>query len=117
MFTYNLSDTEYLGFKTQKDYFELYSGHEGGGEPTKIATFRGGKWKWESFEQQKLFWHLYDLFAECFGKAIKAYNRSLKEKPALYEFQCVRRRFSIKVTKLKRNWDNWFYGLYPTRNF
>jgi len=117
MFIYSLSETEYLGFKTQNNSFELYSGYEGGGEPTKIAMFKGGKWFWDSFEQKKLFWHLYNLFADNFGKAIKSYNRSLKEKPSLYEFSCVRRRFSIRVTKLKRNWENWFYSLHPTRNY
>ena len=115
MFSYNLSDTEYLVFKTQPNQFELYSGHEGGGEVTKLATFKGGKWYWDSFEQKKVFWHLYELFSGQFGKAVKSYQRSLKEKPALYEFSCVRRKFSIKVTKLKRGWSNWFFGLYPTR--
>lgn len=115
MFVYNLSETEYLGFKTQNNYFELYSGHEGGGEPTKIAIFKGGKWVWESFEQKKLFWKLYQMFSENFGKAIAVYKRSLKEKPALYEFSCVRRKFSLRITRLKRGWEKWFYGLYPTR--
>jgi len=117
MFTYNLSDTEYLVFKTQQNHFEVFSGHEGGGETTKLGTFRGGKWIWDSFDQYKMFWKLYNLFTEQFGKALKAYNRSLKEKPKMYEFYCVRRRFSIKVTKIKRGWENWFYGLYPTRNY
>jgi hypothetical protein len=116
-FSYNLSDTEYLVFKTHQNYFELFSGYEGGGEIVKIATFKGGKWIWDSFDQQKMFWNLYEIFFPQFGKAIKSYNRSLKEKPSLYEFSCVRRRFSIKVTKLKRGWSNWFYGLHPTRNY
>jgi hypothetical protein len=115
-FQYNLSETEYLVFKTHQDHFELFSGHEGGGQVTKIATFKGGKWGWDSFEQQKLFWHLFDLFALQFGKAIKSYNRSLKEKPSLYEFSCVRRRFSLKVTKLKHNWSNWFYDTFYVNN-
>jgi hypothetical protein len=104
-------------FKTFHDKFELYSGYEGGGEQTKIATFQSGKWSWSGFEQHKMFWSLYKSFTEEFGKAVKMYNRSLKEKPSLYEFSCVRRRFSIKVTKLKRGWENWFYGLYPQRTF
>jgi hypothetical protein len=115
-FIYNLSQTEYLRFKTQPNSFELYSGHEGGAEPTKIASFKGGKWQWESFDQQKLFWSLYKLFTSEFGRAIKAYNRSLKEKPALYEFQCVRKKFSLKVTRIKRGWGNWFYDTFYTRN-
>jgi hypothetical protein len=40
----------------------------------------------------------------------------LKEKPALYEFSCVRRRFSLKVTKLKHNWSNWFYDTFYVNN-
>lgn len=117
MFTYNLSETEYLVFKPQIDHFELYSGHEAGGELTKLATFRGGKWIWDSFDQYKMFWKIYSLFTEQFGKAVKAYNRSLKEKPKMYEFSCVRRKFSIRITKLKRGWENWFYGLHPTRSY
>ena len=117
MFTYSLSETEYLVFKTQHEHFELYSGHEAGGELTKLATFRGGKWIWDSFEQYKMYWKLYSLFTEQFGKAVRAYNRSLKEKPKMYEFSCVRRKFSIRVTKLKRGWSNWFYGLHPTRSY
>jgi hypothetical protein len=115
MFTYNLSDTEYLVFKTQQNHFELYSGHEAGGEPTKLAVFRGGKWVWDSYEQHKMFWHLYELFTDQFGRAVKAYNRSLKEKPKMYEFYCVRRKFSLKITRLKRNYTNWFFSLYPSR--
>ena len=41
-FTYNLSETEYLVFKTQMSHFELYSGHEAAGELKKIANYKGG---------------------------------------------------------------------------
>ena len=112
MFTYNLSETEYLVFKPQIDHFELYSGHEAGGDLKKIATYKGGKWKFDSFDQEKLFWFLFDLFKADFGKALKQYIRSLNEKPSTYVITCAKRRFDIKVHKLKRNWDNWFYGLY-----
>lgn len=115
MFTYNLSETEYLVFKTHQDHFELLSGHEGGSDAKKIASYRGGRWMFESYEQKKLFWFLYNIFKDDFGKAFKAYRISLKEKPALYEFSCVRRRFSIKVTKMKRDWNNWFYSTFYRR--
>ena len=110
-FTYNLSETEYLVFKTQRDYFELFSGHEAS-ELKKIASFKGGKWKFDSFEQKKLFWFLYSIFKADFGKALKQYIRSTNEKPKTYVIQCAKRRFDIKIQKMKRNWDNWFYGLY-----
>jgi len=114
-FSYNLSETEYLIFCTQNNTFDLYSTHEGSTNKTKIGTFKAGKWLWEDFQQQQLFWRLYSIYRDNFGKAIRAYNRSLKEKPQMYEFQCVRRKFSIKVTKLKRGWNNWFWGLYKMR--
>jgi len=116
-FTYNLSETEYLVFKQQLNYFELFSGHEGGGELKKIANYRGGKWFWDSFEQKKLFWFLFSMFKADFGKALKQYIRSLSEKPKTYVIKCAKRRFDIKVQRMKRNWENWFYGLYPTRNY
>lgn len=116
MFTYNLSDTEYLVFKTQRDCFEVFSAHEGGGaDMKKIATYQGGRWLFESFEQQKMFWFLFNMFKYQFGKAMKAYSRSLVEKPQTYVFTCAKRRFDIKVQKIKRGWDNWFYGLYSKR--
>lgn len=114
-FTYNLSQTEYLVFKTRRGCFEVYSGHEAGGEAKKIATYKSGRWTWETFEEKRLFWNLYKLFPFTFSKAIKAYTRSLKERPALYEFSCIRRKFTVKVTKLKRGWDSWFYNIYKSR--
>ena len=117
MFSYNLSDTEFIFFCTRRDCFEVFSGHEGSSERIKIATFKSGRWKFDDFQQQQVFWKLFSLYKNQIYKALKSYNRSLKEKPAMYEFQCVRRQFSIKITKLKRSWRDWFYGLYPTRNF
>jgi len=116
-FVYNLSDTEYLVFKSQRECFELYSGHEGGGELKKIANYKGGKWFFDSFEQKKLFWFLFSMFKADFGKALKKYSRSLDEKPKTYVIKCAKRRFDIKVQKMKRSWNDWFYGLYPTRNY
>jgi hypothetical protein len=115
-FNYNISQTEYLHFKTQPNCFELYSGHEAGGQPQKLASHKGGKWVFDDFNQKRLFFTLFDLYRNEFFKAFKSYQRSLMEKPALYEFKCVRRRFSIKVTKLKRGWSNWFVDMfYPSR--
>jgi len=115
MFTYNLSETEYLTFHTHRDCLEIYSGHDGATIKTKIATYRAGKWEFDDYKQQKLFWFLFGIYKSEFGKAFKMYIRTLKEKPQMYEFSCVRRRISIKVTKLKRNWENWFYGLHKMR--
>jgi len=117
MFTYNLSETEYLAFNQTREGIELFSSAEGSPEKKKIAVFKAGKWIFESYEQRKLFWFLFNLYKVQFGKGFKAFLKSSKEKPSMYEFKCVRRRISIKITRLKRNWDNWFYGLYPTRNF
>ena len=116
-FVYNLSDTEYLVFKSQRECFELYSGHEGGGELKKIANYKGGKWFFDSFEQKKLFWFLFSMFKVDFGRALKKYSKSLDEKPKTYVIKCAKRRFDIKVQKMKRSWNDWFYGLYPTRNY
>jgi hypothetical protein len=115
MFVYNLSETEYLTFKTQRDHFELYSGHEAGGDLKRIAIYRGGKWLFESYDQQKLFWFLFNMFKKQFGKAMKAYVRSLNEKPKTYVIICAKRRIDIKVQKLKRDWDNWFYNFFYSR--
>jgi hypothetical protein len=114
-FTYNLSDTEYLVFKTQRDDFELYSGHDGTSVNTKIATYKNNKWNFEDYHQQKLFWFLFNIYKNDFGKAFRQYTRSLNEKPKTYVIECAARRFNIKVTKLKRNITNKFFNLYPTR--
>ena len=111
-FIYDLSSTEYLVFKSNRDGFELFSGHEGSTSWEKIATYQCGRWKWDGFNERKLFWFLYSIYKNQFGKALKSYMRSLKEKPATWELSCVRRRFSIKVTKLKRDWNDWFYDTF-----
>lgn len=110
-FIYNLSETEYLVFKSNHNYFEVYSGHEAT-ELKKIANYKGGKWMFDSYDQKKLFWFLYSIFKDDFGKALKQYIRSLNEKPKTYMIVCAKRRFDIKIQKMKRNWDNWFYSLY-----
>lgn len=112
MFTYHLSETEYLVFKTYNNYFELFSGHEGGAELKKIANYKGGKWNFDSYDQQKLFWFLFTMFKADFGKAIRRFSKSLDERPKTYVFVCAKRRFDVKVQKMKRGWNNWFYNLY-----
>jgi hypothetical protein len=114
-FIYNLSDTEYLVFKTQRDCFELYSGHEGTSNNTKIATYKGGEWVFSDYNEKKLFWFLFSIYKNDFGKALKQYIRSLNEKPKIYVIECAARRFNIKITKIKRNISNKFYNLYPTK--
>jgi hypothetical protein len=112
LMSYNLSDTESLLFRTNRDCFEVFSLHEGAADKTKIATYKGGKWVFDDFNQQKFFWLLYDRYKVQFGKAFKAYNRSLQEKPQTYIITCAKRRFDIKVTKMKRNMWDWFYGTF-----
>ena len=111
-FIYNLSETEYLVFKSQRDYFELFSGHEGSSVNSKLATYRGCKWYFEDFHQQKLFWFLFNIYKKDFGKALKQYIRSLNEKPKTYMVTCAKRRVDIKITKMKRNVWDWFYGTF-----
>ena len=114
-FTYNLSETEYLVFKPNHNYFELYSGHEAGSDLKKIANYKGGKWVFDGYEQKKLFWFLYSIYKNDFGKALKQYIRSLDEKPKTYVVICAKRRFDIKIHKFKRSWDNWFYSTFYSR--
>lgn len=113
-FSYSIAETECLVFKTELDHFHLYSKHESTSE-SHIATYKGGKWIFENMQQRQFFFLLFKQYKVQFGKAVKAYNRSLKEKPRLYEFRCLRSRFSLKVGRLKRGWTNWFFELYPTR--
>ena len=109
---YNLSETEYLVFKTDNNHLELYSGHDGSTDRTKIASFRNGKWIFDDFGQRKLFFYLFDAYKNKFYSAIKTYNRSLIEKPKIYVFTCAKRRIDIKVTKMKRNWWNFIYNTF-----
>jgi len=101
-FSYLITDTENLIFSGVENKFELFSKGEGSNIQL-IARFEGGKWNFENDQQRKLFLALFDNNRKGFFKAIKAFQRSLKERPKLYEFTCIRRRVSIKVTKLKRN--------------
>lgn len=111
-FIYNLSETEYLVFKSQRDCFELFSGHEGSSVNSKLATYRGGKWMFDDYNQRKLFWFLFSIYKYQFGKALKQYIRSLQEKPRTYIVTCDKRRIDIKITKMRRNMWDWIYGTF-----
>ena len=60
----------------------------------------------------KLFWFLFNIYKKDFGKALKQYIRSQQEKPKTLIFTCAKRRVDIKITKLKRNVWDWFYGTF-----
>ncbi len=65
-----------------------------------------------SIHQQKLFWFLFNIYKKDFGKALKQYIRSQQDKPKTLIFTCAKRRVDIKITKLKRNMWDWFYGTF-----
>jgi hypothetical protein len=113
IFSYPIAETECLVFRTELDCFHMFSKHESTQE-SHIATYKGGKWIFENMQQRQFFFLLFDQYKAQFGKAVKAYNRSLKEKPHLYEFRCLRSRFSLKISRVKRSlWQsmyNTFYG-------
>lgn len=113
IFSYPLAETESLVFRTELTHFDVFSKHESTQE-RHIGTFKDGKWVFENLQQRQFFFLLFDQHRLNFGKAIKAYNRSLKEKPHLYEFRCIRKKFTLKISRIKRNvWQsvyNTFYG-------
>jgi lipoprotein NlpI len=111
-FIYNLSETEYLVFKSQRDCFELFSGYEGSETNSKLATYKGGRWIFNDYNQKKLFWFLFSIYKKDFGKALKQYIRSQQDKPKTYMITCAKRRVDIKITKMKRNMWDWFYGTF-----
>lgn len=112
-FTYSLSDTENLIFSGTSSKFDIFSKPEGGSQDL-IARFNAGKWSFDNHQQRQLFLTLFDNNRQGFYKGVKSFLRSLKERPKLYEFTCIRRRFNIKVTKLRSTlWDKMysiFYG-------
>lgn len=113
-FSYPLSETESLVFRTELDQFDVYSKHESTQE-RHIATFKDGKWFFENLQQRQFFFLMFNQYRTNFGKAVKAYNRSLKEKPHLYEFRCIRSKVSLKISRVKRNMNNWFYNTFYGR--
>ena len=70
---------------------------------------RNGKWRFEDYNQRKLFFFLFNIYKKDFGKALKQYVRSLEQRPKTYMITCAKRRVDIKVTKMKRNLADWFY--------
>lgn len=114
IFTYSLTDTENLVFNGNASKFDIFSKPEGGNQDL-IAHFNGGKWSFDNHQQRQLFLTLFDNNRQGFYKGVKSFFRSLKEKPKLYEFTCVRRRFNIKITKMKNSlWDK-IYGTFYGR--
>ena len=113
-FSFSLSETESLVFKTEQNKFLLFSKHESSQE-TQLATYSGGKWYFENYQQRKLFFFLYNIYKIEFGKALKQYIRSLQERPKTYMVMCAKRRIDIKITKMKRNWFNWLYDTFYTK--
>lgn len=113
-FTYHLSETDSLFFKTYPDHFAIFSKHESTVE-TKIAEMRDGKWRFEDYNQRKLFFFLFNIYKKDFGKAIKLYVKSQEEKPKTYMIACAKRRVDIKITKMKRSWANFFYDTFYGR--
>ena len=101
-FVYPIADTENIIFSGTESKFDLFSKAEGGNQEL-IARFDAGKWSFENDQQRKLFLALFDTNRKTFFKAFKSFQRSLKEAPKLYEFTCIRRRISIKITKLKKS--------------
>jgi hypothetical protein len=79
LFSFSLSETESLVFRTEQDKFLLFSKHESSQE-TQIATYIGGKWYFDNFQQRKLFFFLYNIYKIEFGKALKSYIKSIQEK-------------------------------------
>jgi hypothetical protein len=95
---YHLNISEVLIFKTHTDCFEIFSKHESSPE-TKIAEMRNGKWVFEDFYQQKLFFHLFNENRTTFWKAIKCYGRNIKTKTKKNIFTCFKRKTKIKIKK------------------
>lgn len=113
-FTYSITDTENLIFSGESHNFKIHSKPEGGSQEL-IAYYKGGKWGFDNHQQRKLFLCLFDNNRPGFFKAFKAFQRSFKERPKLYEFTCIRRRFHIKVTRLRAGlWES-LYNTFYTR--
>lgn len=110
-FTYSLTETENLIFTGSASNFQIYSKAESSSKEL-IARFITGKWSFDNLQQRQLFMLLFDNNRIEFYKAYKAYMRSFKDKPKLYEFTCIRRKFSIRVTKLKQNIQKKIFGLH-----
>lgn len=109
-----LSETETLIYRQYPAYiqypprFELYSMHENTSNEIKIGTYTGGKWLFDDHAQRNLFFILFNAHKKQFGKVIKIYNSAItsKDRPKNYVFTCAKRKFNIKVTKLKRSCTN-----------
>lgn len=111
IFTYSLSDTENLIFLGTSNKFEIFSRAEGSNQDL-IARFNAGKWTFDNHQQRQLFLTLFNSNRQGFYKGVTSFLRSLKERPKLYEFTCIRRKINIRITKLRSNlWDR-MYNLF-----
>lgn len=112
-FCYHLSDSDAVFVKSNAGTIELFNKNESLPQ-VKIGTYKEGRWSWANEAERRTFFTLMQLYPKQMQKALKAYLRSQEEQPAFYTFNCLRRRFNIKVTKLERRWRsfmvNTFYG-------
>ena len=100
--TYNLSEQESLILKKQSEAIEFFNKHESIAELIKIGSYRDGRWLFDDYNQQALFFKLFSLYRKQFYKAIKLYNYSLKTQDYFYTFICAKRKINIKIVKLTR---------------
>jgi hypothetical protein len=101
IFSYNISDTDALFFKSVNNGFDLISKHEGS-EEVKIATYDSGKWIWEGNKQRSLFFQLMKIYPKEFQRAIKSYKKSLETESFFRMFTCAKRRFLIQIHKITK---------------
>lgn len=109
MITYTLSDQESLILKKQPEGIEFFNKHESIADTVKLGSYRNGRWLFDDYNQQVLFFKLFALYRKQFYKAIKLYNYSLKTQDYFYTFTCTRRKINIKIIKLKRGVEDVLY--------
>lgn len=100
-YAHTITDQETLIFRPEGSLVHLYSKSEGCRE-THIATYSGGKWLFTDYQQQRLFFTLFNLHRFSYHRAFKAHLRKGAVKSNLYEFTCLRRRFTLKIIKITR---------------
>lgn len=110
-YTYSISETENLVFVGTESSFELYSKAESCTQEL-IARFSAGKWRYDNLQQRQLFLTLFNQNRMAFYRALKGFLRSMHEKPKMYEFKCVRRKFNIRVSKLRENTWQTMYNIF-----
>lgn len=113
-FIYSLTDTENLIFIGNTSQFDIFSKPEGGIHE-RIARFNGGKWEFDNHQQRQLFLILFDNNRKGFFRGIKSFRNSLKERPKLYEFTCIRRKFNIRISKIKNSFWEIVYSTFYSK--